>query len=303
MYIEELFIIIVFVVAIYLYRNYQGEHVGKYVLNQVQTMYDKFAPYSFKVVREKTKQLGQEYTPRQYAIQVSLFAGFASVITYLYFYNLIISVIYALIAVAFVPYLTYLRCKKVYSEFLFEQIQVYTSNTIMEFATTQSFVKSLEGVANSGILEDPVLADVKQMINMSYDNGTIDEALDYMSKLYPYYIVKNMHQLFLQITKEGAQNSADSLENMQQDIDMLVESVYRDRIERATFHKSFLQFGIMLYLLVMLVQYLLGRETYLVLLQRWYIQFLMHGVLIVNTYKIIAPTINTSIFYSAPTFS
>ena len=284
MYIEELFIIVAFVIAIYLYRNYKGENVGKYVLTQVQGMYDKFAPYSFKVVREKTKQLGQEYTPRQYAIQVSLFASFAAVVTYLYFYNLIISIIYAVIAVAFVPYITYLRCKKVYSEFLFEQIQVYTSNTIMEFATTQSFVKALEGVANSGILEDPVLSDVKQMINMSYDNGTIDEALEYMSKLYPYYIVKNMHQLFLQITKEGAQNSADSLENMQLDIDMLVESVYRDRIERASFHKSFLQFGIMLYLLVMLVQYLLGRETYLVLLQRWYIQFLMHGVLIVNSY-------------------
>ena len=284
MYIEELFIIIVFVLAIYLYRNYKGENVGKYVLNQLQGMYDKFAPYSFKVVREKTKQLGQEYTPRQYAIQVTLFASFAAVVTYLYFYNLIISIIYALIAVAFVPYISYLRCKKVYSEFLFEQIQVYTSNTIMEFATTQSFVKALEGVANSGILEDPVLSDVRQMINMSYDNGTIDEALDYMSKLYPYYIVKNMHQLFLQITKEGAQNSADSLENMQLDIDMLVESVYRDRIERASFHKSFLQFGIMLYLLVMLVQYLLGRETYLVLLGRWYIQFLMHGVLIVNSY-------------------
>ena len=284
MYIEELFIIIVFVLAIYLYRNYKGENVGKYVLNQLQGMYDKFAPYSFKVVREKTKQLGQEYTPRQYAIQVTLFASFAAVVTYLYFYNLIISIIYALIAVAFVPYISYLRCKKVYSEFLFEQIQVYTSNTIMEFATTQSFVKSLEGVANSGILEDPVLSDVRQMINMSYDNGTIDEALEYMSKLYPYYIVKNMHQLFLQITKEGAQNSADSLENMQLDIDMLVESVYRDRIERASFHKSFLQFGIMLYLMVMLVQYLLGRETYLVLLGRWYIQFLMHGVLIVNSY-------------------
>ena len=40
----------------------------------------------------------------------------------------------------------------------------------------------------------------------------------------------------------------------------------------------------MLYLMVMLVQYLLGRETYLVLLERWYIQILMHGVLIVNTY-------------------
>ncbi len=284
MYFEELFIIIAIVVGIYIYRHHQGDNVGKYVLNQVQGMYDRFAPYSFKVVREKTKQLGEEYTPRQYAIQVTLFASFASVVTYLYFYNLIISIIYALIAVSFVPYITYLRCKKTYSEFLFEQIQVYTSNTIMEFATTQSFVKALEGVANSGVLEDPVLSDVRQMITMSYDNGTIDEALDYMSKLYPYYIVKNMHQLFLQITKEGAQNSADSLENMQLDIDMLVESVYRDRIERASFHKSFLQFGIMLYLMVMLVQYLLGREAYLKLLEKIYVQILMHGVLVINTY-------------------
>ena len=284
MYFEELFIIIGFAVFIYLYRNYKGENVGQYVVGQVTGVYDRFAPYSFKVVREKTKQLGQEYTPRQYAIQVALFASFASVVSYLYFYNLIISIVYAFAAVAFVPYIAYLRCKKTYSEFLFEQIQVYTSNTIMEFATTQSFVKALEGVASSGILEDPVLSDVQQMITMSYDNGTIDEALDYMTQLYPYYIVKNMHQLFLQITKEGAQNSADSLENMQLDIDMLVESVYRDRIERASFHKNFLQFGIMLYLMVMLVQYLLGRDTYLVLLERWYIQLLMHGVLIVNTY-------------------
>ena len=284
MYIEELFIIVVAFFLIYIYRNYKGENVGKYVLTQVQGMYDRFAPYSFKVVREKTKELGQEYTPRQYAIQVTLFASFAAVVSYLYFYNLIISIIYALIAVSFVPYLTYLRCKRVYSEFIFEQVQIYTSNVIMEFATTQSFVKALEGVANSGVLEDPVLSDVRLMINMSYDNGTIDEALSYMSKLYPYYIVKNMHQLFLQITKEGAQNSADSLENMQLDIDILVESVYRDRIERASFHKSFLQFGIMLYLLVMLVQYLLGRDSYLVLLQRWYVQLLMHAVLVINTY-------------------
>ncbi len=284
MYLEELIIIIVFVLGIYLYRHYNGNNVGKYVVEQIQGVYDKFSPYSFKVVREKTKQLGQEYTVRQYTLQVTLFAGFAAVVSYLYFYNLIISIIYALIAVSFVPYLAYLRCKRVYSEFIFEQIQVYTSNTIMEFGTTQSFVKAIEGVANSGVLEDPVLSDVRQMITMCYDNGTIDDALEYMSKLYPYYIVKNMHQLFLQITNEGAQNSADSLENMQLDIDMLVESVYRDRIDRASFHKRFLQFGIVLYLLVMLVQYLLGRETYLLLLERWYVQVLMHGVLIVNTF-------------------
>lgn len=265
-------------------RNYSGEHFGKYITKQAADVYNKFAPYSFKVVREKTKQLGKEYTVRQYTIQVALFGTAAAIISYMYFYSIVISIAYIFIAIAFIPYLAYLRCKKEYSEFIFEQIQTYTSNTIMEFATTQSFVKSLEGVRDSGILEDPVLTDVIHMIDLAYQNGTIDESVTYMSNLYPYFIVKNMHQLFLQITKEGAQNSMDSLENMQQDIDMLVESVYRDRIDRATFHKQFLQFGIMLYLMVMLVQYLLGKEAYLKLLESWLIQILLHGVIIINSY-------------------
>lgn len=284
MYIEELLFLLVLVVVIVLYRNYKGQNVGKFITSQVQGVYDKFAPYSFKVVREKTKELGQEYTPRQYLIQVIIMGAFSAVVSYLYFYNLFISLIYMIIVIMFIPYLSYLRCKRVYSEFIFEQIQVYTSNTIMEFATTQSFVKALEGVRNSGILENPVKSDVDHMIELAYQNGSIEESLNYMSQLYPYYIVKNMHQLFLQITKEGARNSMDSLDNMQLDIDMLVESVYRDRIERASFHKSFLQFGIMLYLLVMLTQYLLGRETYLIMLERWYVKLLLHGVLIINTY-------------------
>ena len=281
---EELVIILIITFLVIAYRNYRGQNVHKFITEQIGVMYDKFAPYSFKVVREKTKELGQEYSAKQYSVQVAVISIFTGVVTYIYFYNLIICIVYIIIAVMFVPYLSYLRCKRVYSEFIFEQIQVYTSNVIMEFATTQSFVKALEGVRNSGILENPVRKDVDYMIELAYQNGSIDESLDYMTKIYPYYIVKNMHQLFLQITKEGAKNSADSLDNMQLDIDMLVESVYRDRIERASFHKSFLQFGIMLYLMVMLVQYLLGRETYLILLDRWYVKLLLHGVLIINTY-------------------
>ena len=284
LYIPELLLISVVIGFLALLKNYKGKNVGKFVTTNLQNVYDKFSPYSYRVVKEKTKELGQEYTPRQYLIQVLVIGGFAGVIVTLYFYNLVITVIYVLIAIAFVPYLSYLRSKRIYSEFIFEQIQIYTSNVIMEFATTQSFVKSLEGVMNSGVLEDPVKSDVQHMIDLSYDNGTIDEALEYMTKLYPYYIVKNMHQLFLQITKEGARNSADSLDNMQLDIDMLIESVYRDRIERATFHKNFLQFGIMLYLLVMLVQYLLGGDTYRELLKGLVVPLLLHVVLIVNTF-------------------
>ena len=202
----------------------------------------------------------------------------------LYFYNFIISIIYVLIAIATIPYLTYLRCKRIYSEFIFEQIQVYTTNTIMEFATTQSFVKALEGVYESDVLEDPVKSDVKTMIDLAYENGTIEDSIKYMNDRYDYFIVRNMHQLFLQITNEGSKNAGDALDNMSMDIDMLVESVYRDRIDRASYHKKFLQFGIVLYMMVMLVQLILGVESYISMLDIWYVQLLLHGVIIVNTF-------------------
>lgn len=283
----ELIILVVIAVLVLLYRGYNGKNAVRFINDQVTVLYDKFAPYSFKKVREKTKQLGQEYTARQYIVQAALIGGFAGVISYLYFYNLIISIVYLVIGIAIVPYLSFLRCNRIYSEFIFEQIQVYTSNTIMEFATTQSFVKSLEGVRESGLLEDPVAGDVDRMIELAYKNGSIDESLEYFNRLYPYYIVKNMHQLFLQITKEGARNTADSLEQMQLDIDTLVEGVYRDRIDRATFHRKFLQFGIMLFVLALLVQYLVGKESYIILLDNILVSGVLHGILIINTYFLI----------------
>ncbi len=283
----ELFILIAIALFVMMYRGYSGKNATRFINDQVTTLYDKFAPYSFKKVREKTKQLGREYTPRQYIIQCALIGGGAGLIAYLYFYNIFTAILYVALGIALVPYLAFLRCKRIYSEFIFEQIQVYTSNTIMEFATRQSFVKSLEGVRESGLLEDPVAGDVDRMIELAYKNGSIDESIEYFNKLYPYYIVKNMHQLFLQITKEGARNSADSLEQMQTDIDTLVEGVYRDRIDRANFHKRFLQFGVMLYVLVLLVQYLLGKESYILLLQKWYIKGLLHGILLLNSYFLI----------------
>ena len=273
--------IIIFVMA---YRFNTGDNVYKFISKQTNILYDKYAPYSYKEIRKKVKDLGQDYTKKQYTIQIAVFAITAAVISYLYFYNLILSFIYAILAVIVIPYLTYLRCKRIYSEFIFEQIQVYTTNTIMEFATTQSFVKALEGVYESGVLEDPVSSDVKMMIDMAYENGTIDQSIEYMNNKYDYYIVRNMHQLFLQITNEGSKNSSDALENMSQDIDMLVENVYRDRIDRATFHKKFLQFGMVLYLMVMLVQFLLGTESYISLLsENVLVNVLLHGIIIINS--------------------
>ncbi len=283
----ELILLMVIAIFVMSYRKNNGENVYKFIVNQVNTAYNKYAPYSFKEVREKVKALGQEYTTKQYTTQVILFGVVAGGIAYLYFFSLIWAIIYAIIAIMFIPYLAYLRCKRIYSEFIFEQIQVYTTNVIMEFNTTQSFVKSLEGVRDSGILENPVLEDLKMMIDLSYQNGTIDESIEYMNNKYPFFMVKNMHQLFLQITKEGSKDSGESLENMALDIDMLVEGVYRDRMDRQTFHKTFVTYGLALYMLVMFMQFLLGNDNYLELLDLWYVQILLHAIIILNSYFLI----------------
>lgn len=283
----ELILLIGLAIFALTYRFNNGENVYKFFVTQVSTIYDKYAPYSFKEVRQKTKELGQEYTTRQYLTQIAIFAAVAGGISYLYFYNIIIAACYACIAVAFIPYLAYLRCQKVYSEFIFEQIQIYTTNVIMEFNTTQSFVKSLEGVRDSGILEDPVLQDVKTMVDMSYQNGTIDESIEFFNHKYPFYMVKNMNQLFLQITKEGAKDSGQALENMSMDIDSLVEGVYRDQIDRKEFHTRFITFGLALFLLVMAMQFLLGTDSYLELIDMWYVQLILHAIIIINCFFLI----------------
>ncbi|MEG1596904.1 MAG: hypothetical protein RR359_01355 [Bacilli bacterium] len=284
----ELIILLLIAGFIMFYRVNKGESVYKYIVKSVGDVYDKYAPYSFKTVREKAKELGLEFTTKQYTIQVLLFGGGAFLISYLYFYSIVTSIIYVIAVIAIIPYLAYLRCKRIYSEFVFEQIQVYTTNTIMEFATTQSFVKSLEGVYKSGVLQDPVLSDVKMMIDMAYEKGDIEESISYMNNKYEFYMTKNMHQLFYQITKEGALDTHEILDNMLLDIDMLVEGVYRDRMDRQNFHKSFVQYGFMLYLMIGLVQLLLGVPTYVQLLNNIFVKVLLHVLVIMNSYFLLS---------------
>lgn len=284
----EIILIAIIILFIVSYRTRNGESVYKFISQQAINTYKKVEPYSFKVMRDKVKDLGLEYSPRQYLFQIIIFAGLAGGISYFYFYNIAISIIYAVAAISVIPYVTYLRCKRQYSEFIFEQIQVYCTNTIMEFSTTQAFVKSLEGVVESGILEEPVLSDVKTMIALSYEKGDVESSIKYMDTKYPYYMVKNMHQLFLQVTKEGAKNTQETFENMLEDIDILVEGVYRDRTDRANFHRQFITFGIALYGMIALVQLLIGQETYIAMVDNLIIRLLIHLVAIVNSWFLLA---------------
>ena len=81
----ELVILLLIAAFVLIYRRNPGENVYKFVAGNATKIYDKYAPYSFKMVREKAIELGQEYTTRQYITQVLLFGGFAVLIGYFTF--------------------------------------------------------------------------------------------------------------------------------------------------------------------------------------------------------------------------
>ena len=59
-------------------------------------------------------------------------------------------------------------------------------------------------------------------------------------------------------------------------------------MDRSNFHKKFIQFGLVLYGMVMLVQLLLGTEKYMTMIADWKMQLLIHLIVALNTYFLIS---------------
>lgn len=88
MYIEVVIVAGILIFSL-LYRKNTGNTSYKFLTRTFGSTYEKYAPYSFKFVREKAKDLGQEYTKRQYFIQITLFGAVVAFVSYLYFYSII----------------------------------------------------------------------------------------------------------------------------------------------------------------------------------------------------------------------
>jgi hypothetical protein len=67
----ELVILLIITVFVILYRENPGENVYKFFVTKVSNIYDKYAPFSYKMVREKTKNLDKNI--QQDNIRLKLF--------------------------------------------------------------------------------------------------------------------------------------------------------------------------------------------------------------------------------------
>ena len=91
--INIIFILVaVILIFIVIYRNSSGKNVYKYLTTSMGPIYNKIAPYTYKEIRKKIKDLGQNYKLKDYLTQIFIFGGIAGVMGYVYFYDIIASV-------------------------------------------------------------------------------------------------------------------------------------------------------------------------------------------------------------------
>ena len=84
----ELVLMLIIAIFVLSYRQNSGENVYNVIRNTIINVYNKYAPYTYQEVREKSKQLGHEYTTKEYVGQIILIGGLFAVIAYLYFYSI-----------------------------------------------------------------------------------------------------------------------------------------------------------------------------------------------------------------------
>ena len=60
-------LILIFIV---MYRNSSGKNIYKYITKSMGPVYDKVAPYTYQEIRKKIKDLGQNYTLKDYVSQI-----------------------------------------------------------------------------------------------------------------------------------------------------------------------------------------------------------------------------------------
>ena len=85
-------LVIWFIIALFviIYRKNDGtETFYNFFKLQFGKVYEKYAPYSFQTISAKMKDLKQNYTMKDYILQIVVLGGFAGGVAFLYFYSFI----------------------------------------------------------------------------------------------------------------------------------------------------------------------------------------------------------------------
>ena len=64
--------------------------------------------------------------------------------------------------------------------------------------------------------------------------------------------------------------------------------LFRSQMDRKQFHTKFITFALVLFLLVLVMQVLLGKDSYLKLLDMWYVHIILHAIIFINCFFLLS---------------
>jgi hypothetical protein len=229
----------------------------------------------------KAKSINRDISLKQKIMIVSTVGIITFIITYLYFYKFWISLLYTALVLAFIPYIIYLSYKKNYKEYVYQQALNYVTNALIEYQKSKNVLESLKKTSLKTNLKDPIKSDVKLMVDLVCSDS-MENAFNMMNDKYDFMIVKNLHQLFLQIIDDQNSDYTETVHNMIQSIDYENEQYNKDVVKRGQVHIRFIECEIIFYLLIVAVQIILGFNNYFITLKSIYMQLALHLIVILN---------------------
>lgn len=180
-------------------------------------------PFGFFNLQKYLRQEGFEYTSNVHIVKIFGLLMIMGFLIWIFQLNLYFSLIFLTVGLAFLPIMILWRYQFLKQEAYFNQLITYTQHFIACFKQQP---KTFTVLQECLIVFENSSKQVLVLAIENIKNGkSIQFALAGIAKVYPHFIVLNLHSLAVAVELYGASEYLESLDILQNDTDDLIEDV------------------------------------------------------------------------------
>ena len=164
----------------------------------------KLARYSYLGLRQNFKDLGYEYTIKEYIFH-SLVIMAGLLIFYLGTKTSFIYIVFlVIVSIGVIPYFIWLRRKQRYDQLVNEQVLLYVTTGILFIQEKKNSIKILSDLME--LVNGSIKAYIKEALNIIDESTSYEEGLLYIESKLPFDSVKKFHALLISYKQDGGYN-------------------------------------------------------------------------------------------------
>ncbi len=232
-----------------------------YKFNNVLWYYPA-SPIGYKKLKEEIEKQGFTYHGNHYLITTIFFVFGLSFLGLLFELKFVFIVIYIVISLLFVPFITLWHYQYLKQEVNFNNLVIYLQHFIASFKINPKTYVVLSECQN--LFDDSTNNLLQESLEIVKQGEDVEKGLAKLNKLFPHFITFNLHILVSLIERYGSYEYYDSLEMLQNDTDDLIEDVelYKVNQKQLKFKVNILiLFALVLALMVKLMLASIALET------------------------------------------